>query len=258
MREGFTLAIVGRPNAGKSSLFNALLERDRAIVTATPGTTRDAVTEQLSFEGIPVELTDTAGLREALDEAELLGIARTRALLAEAAIAILVVDLTQGLHAEDLAVLWRERASTQGDARLHVESRRLLVVANKTDLFRTEPDQASAVARLGVAAEYPVIAVSAQTGDGVPALRAAIHQALAQELPDQDTPVITSLRQHAALTAAVAGLAAATRCRAPIGSAGNGFVGSARRAVRPRCTHPARPTADDILKQIFSTFCIGK
>ena len=94
VRNGFTLAIVGRPNAGKSSLFNRLVERDRAIVTATPGTTRDLVTEHVSLEGIPVQLIDTAGLRDSTDEAESIGIAKSREAMAEADIVLIVLDAT--------------------------------------------------------------------------------------------------------------------------------------------------------------------
>src|SRR5579884_465568 len=92
VHEGLTLAIVGQPNAGKSSLFNRLVERDRAIVTAAPGTTRDLVTERIALEGIPIELVDTAGLREATDEAEQHGVARTRGAMAEADVVLLVID----------------------------------------------------------------------------------------------------------------------------------------------------------------------
>jgi tRNA modification GTPase len=98
VRDGFTLAIVGRPNAGKSSLFNRLIERDRAIVTATPGTTRDLVTERVSLNGIPVELIDTAGLRQSTDEAETIGIAKSREIMAEADIVLLVIDATSPPH----------------------------------------------------------------------------------------------------------------------------------------------------------------
>lgn len=105
VHDGLTLAIVGRPNVGKSSLFNRLVERDRAIVTATPGTTRDTVSERISLEGIPLELVDTAGLRaglrEALEEAEELGIVRSREALADAALVIVVLDATQPLNEEE-------------------------------------------------------------------------------------------------------------------------------------------------------------
>ena len=105
VHDGLTMAIVGRPNAGKSSLFNRLVERDRAIVTATPGTTRDLVTERISLEGIPLELVDTAGLRETFEEVEQLGIARSREALADAAIVLVVLDATQPLNEEERSVL---------------------------------------------------------------------------------------------------------------------------------------------------------
>ena len=126
VREGFRLAIVGRPNAGKSSLFNRLVERERAIVTAAPGTTRDTVTERVSMEGIPVELIDTAGLREGSDEAERLGVARSREAMAEADVVLLVVDATVGISREDRAVI--EQGASGGSS--------VLVAWNKSDLVR--------------------------------------------------------------------------------------------------------------------------
>ena len=105
VHDGLTLAIVGRPNAGKSSLFNRLVERERAIVTATPGTTRDLVTERIALEGIPLELVDTAGLREAHEEIEKLGIARSREALADAELVLVVLDATQPLNEEERALL---------------------------------------------------------------------------------------------------------------------------------------------------------
>jgi tRNA modification GTPase len=105
VHDGLTLAIVGRPNAGKSSLFNCLAERDRAIVTATPGTTRDTVTERISLDGIPLELVDTAGLREAGEEVEQLGIARSREALADAALVVVVLDATEPLNDEERQLL---------------------------------------------------------------------------------------------------------------------------------------------------------
>ncbi|WP_239461393.1 tRNA uridine-5-carboxymethylaminomethyl(34) synthesis GTPase MnmE [Occallatibacter savannae] len=122
VHDGLTLAIVGRPNAGKSSLFNRLVERDRAIVTATPGTTRDLVTERISLDGIPLELVDTAGLRDTLEEIEQLGIERSRQALADAAIVLIVLDATQPLNDE-------ERTLVSG-----VQNRSALIAINKSDL----------------------------------------------------------------------------------------------------------------------------
>src|SRR3981189_479927 len=122
VRDGFTLAIIGRPNVGKSSLFNRLIERDRAIVTATPGTTRDLVTERVSLEGIPVELIDTAGLRDSLDEAESIGIAKSRETMAEADVVLLVLDATAPFHHEDEAAI------------ASLSTRPFLIILNKQDL----------------------------------------------------------------------------------------------------------------------------
>jgi len=122
VHDGMTLAIVGRPNAGKSSLFNRLVERERAIVTATPGTTRDLVTERISLDGIPLELVDTAGLREGLGEAEQMGIARSREALADAALVLVVLDATEALNDEERGLLEA------------VKGRPALVVVNKSDL----------------------------------------------------------------------------------------------------------------------------
>ena len=121
VHQGLTLAIVGRPNVGKSSLFNRLVERERAIVTAQPGTTRDLVSETVAIGGIPVELVDTAGIRRALDEAESIGIKKSMEALADADLVLVVMDRTQALSEEDRELL------TQ------VEGRPAIVVENKSD-----------------------------------------------------------------------------------------------------------------------------
>src|SRR4029077_3828785 len=122
VREGLTLAIVGRPNVGKSSLFNCLVERERAIVTATPGTTRDLVSETVAIGGIPVRLVDTAGIRRAVDEAESIGIRKSMEALADADLVLVVLDSSQPLEDEDTELLE------------HAAKRAAIAVANKTDL----------------------------------------------------------------------------------------------------------------------------
>lgn len=122
VHEGLTLAIVGRPNVGKSSLFNRLVERDRAIVTATPGTTRDLVTETVAIGGIPVRLVDTAGIRQALDEAESLGIRKSMEALADADLVLVVLDASELRATEDEELL------------AQAERRAAIVVENKSDL----------------------------------------------------------------------------------------------------------------------------
>lgn len=133
VHEGLTLAIVGRPNVGKSSLFNRLVERERAIVTATPGTTRDLVTETVSLGGIPVKLVDTAGLRRALDEAESIGIQKSMEALADADLVLVVLDASQPSSDEDRELLD------------HIIQRTALIIENKADLLdndeRTRADE---------------------------------------------------------------------------------------------------------------------
>src|SRR5207249_3199771 len=134
-----TLAIVGRPNVGKSSLFNLLVERERAIVTATPGTTRDLVTETVSIEGIPVKLVDTAGIRRALDEAESIGIRKSMEALADADLVLVVLDASQEEPAEDQELLKR------------VVGRQFLVIENKTDLVKQKNHSLDSLALRGEA-----------------------------------------------------------------------------------------------------------
>jgi len=227
---------VGRPNAGKSSLFNRLVERDRAIVTATPGTTRDLVTERISLDGIPLELVDTAGLREGLEEAELLGIARTREALADAAIALVVLDATQPLNDEERHLLEL------------VQGRPALVAINKCDL--RPANAADAIAGL------PTLRTSALTGEGIAALREQIL-AIATGGAAEEPGMLTSLRHHQAISAAIEALADAARANAS-SIPHEMLLLDLYRALSALDSLTGQTTPDDILNLIFSTFCIGK
>ncbi|MGH9344674.1 MAG: tRNA uridine-5-carboxymethylaminomethyl(34) synthesis GTPase MnmE [Terriglobia bacterium] len=246
MHDGLTLAIVGRPNAGKSSLFNRLVERDRAIVTATPGTTRDLVTERISLDGIPLELVDTAGLREGprgnLEEAEQLGIARSREALADAAIVLVVLDATQPLNDEEHTLL------------AAVEGRSALVAINKSDLIAAHPPetQLSAPEPGGIA----TLATSALTGEGIAALRERIL-ALATGGAAAEPGMLTNLRQHQAVSTALAALADATNANAAA-IPHEMILLDLYRALWALDSLTGQTTPDDILNLIFSTFCIGK
>ena len=191
VHDGLTMAIVGRPNAGKSSLFNRLVERERAIVTATPGTTRDLVTERISLEGIPLELVDTAGLREAFEEVEQLGIARSREALADAAIVLVVLDATQPLNQEEHGLL----AAVQG--------RSALVALNKSDLAMPGLNETGLDADASIAQELGIQAVptSALTGDGIALLRDKIVQ-LATGGAASEPGLLTNLRQRQSIVSA--------------------------------------------------------
>ena len=234
---GLRLAIVGRPNVGKSSLFNRLLERERAIVTASPGTTRDLVTDRLSLGGIPVELVDTAGLREAKDEAEAIGIRKSRETLADADIVMLVLDASVPLRDDEHQLI----ASLAG--------RRALVVRNKSDLS----DAAE------VAADLPLVTetTSALTGEGIHDLRVALTHLVRNPAGESESGFLTSLRHFEAVTGALSALNAAKE------SVANKIphemlLLDLYAALRQLDSLTGETTAEDILNRIFSTFCIGK
>ncbi|MGB6975676.1 MAG: tRNA uridine-5-carboxymethylaminomethyl(34) synthesis GTPase MnmE [Terracidiphilus sp.] len=242
VHDGLTLAIVGRPNAGKSSLFNRLVERDRAIVTATPGTTRDLVTERIAMEGIPLELVDTAGLHEAGEEAELLGIARSRQALADAALVVVVLDATQALNDEESRLL------------AAVEGRPALVAVNKCDLAGSERLRAEleTLQSGGRAA----LRTSALTGEGIAALRERIVK-LATGGAASEPGLLTNLRQQQAIAAARAALADAAKANADA-IPHEMILIDLYRGLWALDSLTGQTTPDDILHLIFSTFCIGK
>ena len=237
VHDGLTLAIVGRPNAGKSSLFNRLVERERAIVTATPGTTRDLVTERISLDGIPLELVDTAGLREGREEAEQMGIARSREALADAALVLVVLDATQPLNDEEHRLL------------AAVEGRPALIAVNKCDLAETG-DAAEEVG--GVPAQR----TSALTGEGIAQLRERIL-ALATGGAASEPGMLTSLRHHRAIATTLAALGDAEAANAG-GIPHEMILLDLYRGLWALDSLTGQTTSDDILNLIFSTFCIGK
>lgn len=230
VHEGFTLAIVGRPNVGKSSLFNRLLEQDRAIVTDIPGTTRDLVSETASLEGIPVKFVDTAGLREGQDKVETLGIERSYQAMADADLTVVVIDAS----APDESVI----ESVEGKS---------LVVANKCDLIET------GWVRAGIG-----MPVSALTGEGIPELRKAIVEALAPRGSiEQEGGFITSVRHEQLLRESQEALEQALTANG-LGIPHEMLLLDLYAALRPIDAITGATTADDILNRIFSTFCIGK
>jgi len=254
VHDGLTLAIVGRPNAGKSSLFNCLAERDRAIVTATPGTTRDTVTERISLDGIPLELVDTAGLREAPGEVEQLGIARSREAMADAALVVVVLDATEPLNDEERQLL------------AAVAGRPAVVAVNKSDRVsagRWLPDYVDMVGapsfprsvRKG-GESIPAIATSALTGEGIPALRERILS-LATGGASAEPGMLTSLRQKQAIHAAITALAHAAEANAAA-IPHEMILLDLYQALWALDSLTGQTTPDDILNLIFSTFCIGK
>ena len=266
VHQGLTLAIVGRPNVGKSSLFNRLVERERAIVTAQPGTTRDLVSETVAIGGIPVELVDTAGIRRAPDnaEAESIGIKKSIEALADADLVIVVIDKSQPFTGEDEELLSQ------------IESRPGIVVENKSDLpavcespredeaepvlSRAEGPRESQIesGRPAPSSSQPRISTSALTGEGIPALREAILRHVTGDSTTQaETGFLTSVRHQKLVDDALASLDAASNAvgaRVPHEMLLLDLYG----ALRPLDEITGATTTDDILNQIFGTFCIGK
>ncbi len=254
VREGFRLAIVGRPNAGKSSLFNRLVERDRAIVTASPGTTRDLVTETVAIDGIPVELIDTAGLRDAADEAERLGIAKSHEAMADADVVLLVLDGAAVKATADLS----EQEGTLLDS--HAPGGRPLLVAwNKADLLGGTARSAVIPQASGPQAGPAQVRTSALTGEGIAELRAAIVSAVAGSNATgvREAGMLTNLRQHQSVTAALAGLDAAQAAVAA-SIPHEMLLLDLYTALRGLDALTGATTTEDVLHLIFSTFCIGK
>jgi tRNA modification GTPase len=238
---GLMLAIVGRPNAGKSSLFNRIVQRERAIVTAAPGTTRDLVTERVSLGGIPVELVDTAGMREPSDEAERIGIRKSRETLADAEMVLLVLDATAGPGQDEMELL------------AALAQRRAIVVVNKSDLAHPSAAMEEALSDLGL----PVVHTSALSGEGVGELKQTMLAMVGDRTVETENGMLTSLRQYQAVTATLEALTAAGA------AAGQNIphemvLLDLYGALRHLDSLTGETTSDDILNLIFSTFCIGK
>ena len=235
VHEGLTLAIVGRPNVGKSSLFNRLVERERAIVTATPGTTRDLVTETVSLGGIPVHLVDTAGIRAARDEAETIGIQKTYEAAADADLVLVVLDVSQPASVEDRQLLERLR------------ERDAIVVENKSDILSPGYRLASPSA----------VRTSAITGNGIDVLREQILARVSSNGSARESGFLTNARHQQLVHDAIAGLDAAARSTQDHVPHEMVLL-DLYNALRALDTITGQTTADDILNLIFSSFCIGK
>jgi tRNA modification GTPase len=239
VHEGLTLAIVGRPNVGKSSLFNRLVERERAIVTATPGTTRDLVSETVSIGGIPIRLVDTAGIRQALDEAESIGIQKSMEALADSDLVLVVLDVSQPASGEDEGLLRQ------------TQNRPVIVVGNKCDLESSGRGPA-------IRGQLPIVKASALTGEGIAGLRSEILRHIGGETGAQaEAGFLTNVRHQGlvrdALTSLDAAIAAVTG-KVPHEMLLLDLYGG----LRALDAITGATTTDDIINLIFSTFCIGK
>jgi len=241
VHEGLTLAIVGRPNVGKSSLFNRLVERERAIVTASPGTTRDLVSETVAIGGIPIKLVDTAGIRRALDEAESIGIQKSMEALADADLVLVVCDASQPLAEEDQRLLSQ------------AQERAAIVVENKCDLMHRArtTEQSSANGNRAVR-------TSATTGQGIAELRNEILRHVTGDSgANAETGFLTNLRHQEKVRESITALGNA-RIAVETKIPHEMLLLDLYNALRPLDEITGATTSDDILNLIFSTFCIGK
>ncbi len=243
LRDGLVVAIVGKTNVGKSSLLNALLEAEKAIVTAVPGTTRDVIEETLSLSGLTLRIVDTAGIQEWRNIVEREGIRRTKNMIREADLVLLVVDQSRKLSAEDEEIF-----------RL-VGGKRNIVVLNKTDLRSRLPREAIEA----VFPKTPFIKISAHTGEGVGKLRERIHEFVVQSgmsgLGGQT--VVMAARHKRALEEALEAVDSAKKeTRRDIASE---IVAMEIKSALGKLGEIVGETvSEDVLDKIFSQFCIGK
>lgn len=240
IRSGIKLALIGRPNVGKSSLFNSLLGRDRAIVTHLPGTTRDTLNEAFSINGIPIDLIDTAGIRETDDLVEKIGVERTRSAISEADFVVVVVEADTLLPAEEKDLINQFPVN--------------LVVVNKCDL-RAELSREAADF---LNKQATMLRVSALTGEGIEELKQFIYQQLISETAvTNESAIITNERHYQALEQALSALHQAKQDLI------SGFteeiaLANLHTALKSLGVITGETLIADILNQIFSTFCIGK
>lgn len=244
LQEGLRVALVGRPNAGKSSLFNMLLGHERAIVTEVPGTTRDTISEPIAWDGIPITLIDTAGMRATTDQVESLGVERTRRAAADADLLVVVIDGSAPLTEEDQLVL------------NDTASKRQVIAVNKSDLpnfTSTEVDKHLQDADR----QAPAVAVSALTEVGISELRAAMLKPFINGNGAAEGLMITNARHHDLLLRAIESIAFSEAHIRERASEEIILVGL-HNALKFLGEVTGETTTEEILGQIFSTFCIGK
>ncbi len=244
VRDGWTVAIAGRPNVGKSSLFNRLLGEERAIVTPHPGTTRDLLREWMRIEHLSVQLVDTAGERDTSDPIESEGVRRGRAAVQEADLTLLVLDASQPLQPEDIR---RMRPACPG-------GNKTVIILNKCDLPRRMDIAEVAACR----PEDVVLPLSARTGAGMDDLKGTIRDALGGAV-EKEPPRVALLRHRNALLLAHDALERAVTAARESSDAGGEFLAAdLHDALQSLGEITGETTPDEVLEQIFSQFCIGK
>jgi tRNA modification GTPase len=240
LREGLKVAIVGRPNVGKSSIFNGLLRLDRAIVTEFAGTTRDSISENINLHGVPVSLTDTAGIRSTSDKIEEIGVERAQRAMADADLLVVVIDGSTDLVAEDLAVITGAASSKH------------IIAVNKCDL-----PQVTAVGMKLSGGPSRVVHLSALTSEGLEELTAAILEPFGRVESEGVGLLVTNSRHYDVLRRAEASLEQSLE-RLDESASEELIVLGLRNALRFLGEITGETTTEDLLGEIFSTFCIGK
>ncbi len=241
VREGFSVALIGRPNVGKSSLFNRLMNDQRAIVTTVPGTTRDYIEESKQIKGITFRLTDTAGIRNTKDLIELEGIRQTQNVLSNSDLVLLILDGGEKLNDDDLELI------------RDIEKSKTIIIINKIDLL-TESGPVWTKEISGVES----VLVSAKTGEGCDELESSLYdKATLDGIPHKDEIWITNRRQQQAAERALVSLLQAGQGLEQ--SKGEEFVAvDLRSCLNALGDVVGQTTPDDLLGHIFSEFCIGK
>jgi tRNA modification GTPase len=239
--EGLKTVIVGRVNAGKSSLLNRLLNEEKAMVTPIPGTTRDVIESTIHMEGLPLRLMDTAGFRKVRGKLEKIGIHRAEQKMEEADLVLLVIDLSRPLHAEDLDLLAR------------VRNKRAVVVLNKIDL----PARVSGEALEPLAVGLPQVRISALKGDGIEALRKSIREVITVGIDTTDLGVAPSLRHKEALERA-SGHFENSVSNLREGLPFEIIAADLQEGLEALGEIVGETTSEEVLDRIFSQFCIGK
>lgn len=236
IKNGVPVAIVGAPNAGKSTLLNALLAEDRALVSPISGTTRDTIEETLDIDGVLFRLIDTAGIRNTSDTIERMGIERALAKVGDASIVVLLIDPTRDEDSESTAKYIEERIDSDAT---------LITVVNKADLG------------VETKGSNEALFISAKTGSGVDALKSALVDAVRAGLPDENDMIVTNARHYASIVDA---LAASERVIAGLDSGISGdFISQDLREVAHHLgTITGAITTTEILSTVFSRFCVGK
>lgn len=248
IRDGLRVAIVGRPNVGKSSLFNALLGSERAIVTDIAGTTRDHLHERFTINNIPISLIDTAGLRDTTDMVESIGVARSRSLMSDADIVVVMLDVTEEITDEDQAIIESVRDITH------------LFALNKIDKLQDREDGRGVLEKVKSAVRFPrsaIVSISAKSGEGLDELQQAIIEPFSADDVNTSGFLVTDARHHDLLVRAKTEIENSMENLDREMSEEIVLIGL-HNALRYLGEITGETTTEDMLTRIFSTFCIGK